>query len=302
MTARSRAAAADVAVVAGAVAAVEARRAGSRTQPRTLHRSPAARASRRRRPARRRADEDDEVEIAPAPRGPRTNPFGSVWDSQIGTPASAAAATRAPLVDEEDFDEPEIPEYLIAERNRGGNRGGAGAGRGGGARGGRGAYQSAMDRERYGRGGAGGGVGGGGGGINRYPDVSGRTRSTPAAARGSRVWPGRRPSGRRTRAAQLERAVERRPARARSAASRPGGAEAGAEPPGTIRGHRLGRPVRGCRDHRRRRSRTGEGGRQATRRSQAGDDGRGREAGRQAASDSQAGVGLGRRRGLGLGG
>jgi uncharacterized LabA/DUF88 family protein len=122
-------------------------------------------------------DEDEEIEIVPAPRTPRSTPFGSVWDSQIGTPATASAATRAPLVDEEDFDEPEIPEYLIAERRQSGARGGAGGGRGGGARGGRGAYQSAMDRERYGRGGAGGGVGGGGGGINRYPDVSGRSRS-----------------------------------------------------------------------------------------------------------------------------
>jgi uncharacterized LabA/DUF88 family protein len=117
-------------------------------------------------------DEDEDVEIVPTPRGPRTTPFGSVWDSQIGTPAAASAAPRAPLVDEEDFEEPEIPEYLIAERRQSGARGG------GGARGGRGAYQSAMDRERYGRGGSGGGVGGGGGGINRYPDVSGRSRST----------------------------------------------------------------------------------------------------------------------------
>ena len=113
-------------------------------------------------------DADEDLEVA-APRGPRTNPFGSVWDSQIGTPASAAGAPRAPLVDEEDFEEPEIPEYLIAEQRRSGNRGGA-PGRGGGARGGRSAYQSAMERERYGRG------SGGGGGINRYPDVSGRTR------------------------------------------------------------------------------------------------------------------------------
>ena len=60
-----------------------------------------------------------------APRAPRTNPFGSVWDSQIGTPASASGAPRAPLVDEEDFEEPEIPEYLIAEQRRSGNRGGA---------------------------------------------------------------------------------------------------------------------------------------------------------------------------------
>ena len=118
-------------------------------------------------------EEDEDVSIAPAPRGPKTTPFGSVWDSQIGTPTSASAAPRAPLVDEEDFDEPEIPEYLIAEQRRGASRGGPAGGRG--ARGGRSAYQSAMERERYGR-----GTGGGGGGINRYPDVSGRP--SPGAA------------------------------------------------------------------------------------------------------------------------
>ena len=112
---------------------------------------------------------DDDEEIAPARRAPRSTPFGSVWDSQLGTPVAPAAtslAPLAPLTDDEDFDEPEIPEYLIAEQRRGANRGGGGRG---GPRGGRSAYQSAMERERYGR-------GGGGGGINRYPDVSGRTR------------------------------------------------------------------------------------------------------------------------------
>ncbi len=106
----------------------------------------------------------DEEDVAPR-RAPRSTPFGSVWDSQLGTPAAPAAASLTPLPDDEDFDEPEIPEYLIAEQRRGGNRGG---GRGG-PRGGRSAYQSAMERERYGR--------GGGGGINRYPDVSARTRA-----------------------------------------------------------------------------------------------------------------------------
>jgi hypothetical protein len=116
------------------------------------------------------ADEDEEEDIpVAAPRAPRPGAFGSVWDSQIGTP-SAPAASLAPLGDDEDFDEPEIPEYLIAEQRRGGQRGGRGA------RGGRSAYQSAMDRERFGRGGGGGQRGGRG--INRYPDVSGRQRST----------------------------------------------------------------------------------------------------------------------------
>jgi uncharacterized LabA/DUF88 family protein len=114
--------------------------------------------------AQRPHDEDLDV---PA-RAPRPTPFGSVWDSQLGTPPPARATTPAPIDDDEDFDEPEIPEYLIAEQRRSG-RGQGGGGRG--ARGGRSAYQSAIDRERYGR--------GSGGGINRYPDVSGRTRQAP---------------------------------------------------------------------------------------------------------------------------
>jgi len=75
-----------------------------------------------------------------------------------------------PVTDDEDFEEPEIPEYLIAEQRRGRQQqGGRGApGPRGGARGGRSAYTAAIERERYGR--------GGGGGINRYPDVSGRDR------------------------------------------------------------------------------------------------------------------------------
>jgi len=117
----------------------------------------------------RDVEEDDE--IVPTRRAPRPTPFGSVWDTQLGTPSAPAAASLAPLADDEDFDEPEIPEYLIAEQRRGANRGG-----GRGARGGRSAYQSAMERERFGRGGGGGGSRGGGHGINRYPDVSARPR------------------------------------------------------------------------------------------------------------------------------
>ena len=124
-------------------------------------------------------EEDEEIAAAPAPRGPRTTPFGSVWDSQIGTPTSAPASL-GPITDDEDFDEPEIPEYLIAEQRRGsqqpGSRGGQ-AGRGG-ARGGRTSYSAAIERERFGR--------GGGGGINRYPDVSGRIAEQGRSAGGSR--------------------------------------------------------------------------------------------------------------------
>ena len=123
-------------------------------------------------------DEDEEPEATPAPRGPRTTPFGSVWDSQLGTPTSAPS-TLSPVADDEDFDEPEIPEYLIAEQRRGRQGQGAPGGRGGqgrgGPRGGRSAYSAAIDRERYGR--------GGGGGINRYPDVSGRTGQSGQSGR-----------------------------------------------------------------------------------------------------------------------
>jgi uncharacterized LabA/DUF88 family protein len=121
-------------------------------------------------------DADEDEEVVAVPRAPRTTPFGSVWDSQLGTPAARSAAPLTPINDDEDFDEPEIPEYLIAEQRRGANRGGGGGGNRG-ARGGRSAYQSAMERERFGRGGSSGGVASGGGrGINRYPDVSARPR------------------------------------------------------------------------------------------------------------------------------
>jgi uncharacterized LabA/DUF88 family protein len=104
-------------------------------------------------------DEPDE----PAPRRQPATPFGSVWDRQVGVPAARPAADLEPLPDE-DFDEPAIPEYLIAERrgNRpGGQRAGGGGQRGGG-RGRGGAYAAAIERERYGR--------GGGSSFNRYPE------------------------------------------------------------------------------------------------------------------------------------
>jgi uncharacterized LabA/DUF88 family protein len=89
-----------------------------------------------------------------APRPVRPNQFGSVWDSQIGMAGRPPRTERAAPVssDEDDFAEPEIPEYLLAERRRGGNaaRGGRGGG-GGGGRGVRSAYASAVDRERFGR-------------------------------------------------------------------------------------------------------------------------------------------------------
>jgi len=128
-------------------------------------------------------EEEDEAPIQ-APR-PRSTPFGSVWDSQLGTTA-APTNLSSPSPEDEDFDEPEIPEYLIAEQRRGkgtGNRGGGGRG----PRGGRSAYQSAIERERYGRGRT--------GGINRYPDVSGRTMPTGSQGSGGRSYD--RPNDRR---------------------------------------------------------------------------------------------------------
>jgi uncharacterized LabA/DUF88 family protein len=110
--------------------------------------------------------EEEEEEEAPeyeAPRVPQHSAFGSVWDSQLGvTPAPVVASGAG--AEEEYEDEPEIPEYLLAERRqRAGRPGGGGPVRGGmrggmrgGVRGGRGgSYQAAVDRERYGRGGGG---------------------------------------------------------------------------------------------------------------------------------------------------
>jgi uncharacterized LabA/DUF88 family protein len=114
------------------------------------------------------ADAEAEEEAPPAPRGPRTTPFGSFWDSQLGVP-SAARGPVAPVGDDEDFEEPEIPEYLIAEQRRGRQQQQQGGRGGRGGRGARSAYASAIERERFGR-------GGGSSGINRYPDVSGRDR------------------------------------------------------------------------------------------------------------------------------
>jgi uncharacterized LabA/DUF88 family protein len=98
------------------------------------------------------ADEDEEFEPVLPPPAPHHS-FGSVWDSQLGVPSATPAAAlsaaggsnQAPAEDEEDLEEPEIPEYLLAERRlrSRGTHGRAGRGRG--------AYQAALDRERYGR-------------------------------------------------------------------------------------------------------------------------------------------------------
>jgi uncharacterized LabA/DUF88 family protein len=100
------------------------------------------------------AAEGDAVELEegelPAPPAARPNQFGSVWDSQIGMAGTPARLAPLPA-DDDDYAEPEIPEYLLAERRRSSSRG-QGGGRGQGGRGGtRSAYASAVDRERYGR-------------------------------------------------------------------------------------------------------------------------------------------------------
>ncbi len=104
------------------------------------------------------ADEEDEEFEDLAPTQPPHQTFGSVWDSQIGVPSappSATASSATPGIpgraeEDEDLDEPEVPEYLLAERRQGGQRPGMG-GRGR-APGNRSAYQAALNRERYGRG------------------------------------------------------------------------------------------------------------------------------------------------------
>lgn len=99
--------------------------------------------------------DDEDVEDAPAPRPapakrPAAHAFGSVWDSQIGMPAPTSGGGS--MADDDDLDEPPIPEYLIAERRQRDGRGGATGGRGG-VRGARSGYAAAIDRERYGSGG-----------------------------------------------------------------------------------------------------------------------------------------------------
>ena len=98
-------------------------------------------------------EEDEEFEDQDlAPSQPPRQSFGSVWDSQIGVPsASATSSGIAGDYDEEDLEEPEVPEYLLAERRQRG-QGGQPMGRGPRAPRNRAAYQVALDRERYGRG------------------------------------------------------------------------------------------------------------------------------------------------------
>jgi uncharacterized LabA/DUF88 family protein len=110
--------------------------------------------------------DEDEFDDVPAPaRRPAASTFGSVWDSQIGVPAVAGKAVGSDtfVEDDEDLDEPPIPEYLIAERRQRDQ----GPARGRGGRGGRGsAYAAAMERERFG--------GGRGSQVSRFGDTGPR--------------------------------------------------------------------------------------------------------------------------------
>ncbi len=143
------------------------------------------------------ADPEDEApEPAPAPVKRSGHAFGSVWDSQIGMPTSAVGGAP-PLPDDEDLDEPPIPEYLIAERRqRNGGRGGPGTRTGGGRS--RGAYAAALDRERYGAGHGGGGT--------RFAEPAPRGGRSDDRSRGGRVED----------RARGDRAAPRPPARGRS--------------------------------------------------------------------------------------
>jgi len=149
----------------------------------------------------------DDIDALSAPRKPRATPFGSVWDQQLGAPARPAASGPAPVIeDDEDLDEPEIPEYLLAERRNQGNRSGGG---GGGGRGRNAAYAAAIDRERYG-GGRGSSTGSG---INRYGESTRGPASTGAVNRqggGNRQGgAGNRQGGQPPRGGRNDRPAER---------------------------------------------------------------------------------------------
>jgi uncharacterized LabA/DUF88 family protein len=101
--------------------------------------------------------EDDEEFDEPQPANLPHHTFGSVWDSQIGVPTSGSPAVDSlsgEVSEDEDLEEPEVPEYLLAERRqRGGARPGGRTGARPPARG-RSTYQAALDRERFGTRGA----------------------------------------------------------------------------------------------------------------------------------------------------
>ncbi|MFN8619721.1 MAG: NYN domain-containing protein [Chloroflexota bacterium] len=138
--------------------------------------------------------EEEEFLEEELPTLPQHSTFGSVWDTQIGIPAKPVT-TSDEDDDEEYEDEPEIPEYLLAERRQAARQGRGG--RGGRGRGGRqgGGYQSAIDRERFGRGGGSSGMYGQGGG-NRQGGQGGGNRQGGQGG-GNRQGGGQPSQGRR---------------------------------------------------------------------------------------------------------
>ncbi|MGZ3587867.1 MAG: LabA-like NYN domain-containing protein [Candidatus Limnocylindrales bacterium] len=118
---------------------------------------------------------------APPPRLPQPTPFGSVWDSQLGVASGPVLAGEE--LEEIYEDEPEIPEYLLAERRQQASSRGLRGGQRGRGRGG--AYQAALERERYGRTGTGGST------FAAPPPR--RTGRPPAPARGGGGGRGGRP-------------------------------------------------------------------------------------------------------------
>jgi len=166
---------------------------------------------------------DDLDALSAPPRVPKATPFGSVWDRQLGTPVARPAAGLAPLPDDdEDLEEPAIPEYLLAEQRRGqGGRGGGGGGARGGRSGGgtRSGYSAAIERERYG--------GGRGGGTSRYaePGRGGRSGGGDQGGGGNQGGQGGRGGQQPPRGPRPERQdrVDRAP--------RTGGAEWSEVPP-----------------------------------------------------------------------
>ncbi|MBA3779256.1 MAG: NYN domain-containing protein, partial [Chloroflexi bacterium] len=74
-------------------------------------------------------EEEDEVLDEAPPRIPHYSTFGSVWDSQLGVATPPPVPGPPATAEEEEFeDEPEIPEYLLAERRQRGRTGGSGRG------------------------------------------------------------------------------------------------------------------------------------------------------------------------------
>jgi uncharacterized LabA/DUF88 family protein len=128
-------------------------------------------------------EEEEEGAEYQTPRLPQASTFGSVWDSQLGVPTSVPVSSEPLGGDEELEEEPAIPEYLLAERRQ---RGGGRGPRPTGGRGARSAYQSAVERERFGRGATRGGAFGGGYGGPRADERGERRRRGGRQGRGDR--------------------------------------------------------------------------------------------------------------------